>query len=86
MSTYSNEHSMYIRFLCLASMGDATQIGLFFCVTSPKGAKTSTIVTAECHCHWHFHPRHDTQCKDTRINDIQHNDTHHYDDVPHNNE
>ncbi len=27
------------------------------CVVPPKVAKASTIVTVECRCHWHSHPK-----------------------------
>jgi len=37
--------------LALATLGDATQIGLFlFLVASPKVAKASTVMTVACRC------------------------------------
>jgi hypothetical protein len=41
--------------LALATLGDATQIGLFlFLVVSPKVAKASTVMTVKCCCRQRF--------------------------------
>jgi hypothetical protein len=44
-------HSISHYLLALATLVNATQIGLFlFLVTSPKKAKASTVMTVECRC------------------------------------
>jgi hypothetical protein len=49
-----NSDSHYL--LALATLGNATQIGLFlFLVASPKVAKASTVITVACRCRRGFH-------------------------------